>query len=116
MLHFDRLISNIDDGMNLKTRVFIAPKAGVYFFSFSMLKNGWDCDHVEIALRLNGTPIGMSAAGRGLYAAPVTLQSTLKLRKGDRIDLWKSEHGELQQDCFHYYHQFTGSLIEELIE
>ena len=112
VLRYDHLISNVGGGMNLKTGVFTAPKTGMYTFFFSMLKNGWVYEFTEIALRLNGVRVGQSMTGRGFFTAVVSLQTTLKLKKGDRIDLWKS-HGELHQECKIYCHHFTGSLIEE---
>jgi len=116
VLNFDRQVSNIGGGMNLKTGVFTAPKAGIYTFSFSMLKHGYSFDHLTISLRLNGVRIGQSSAGAGPIAVPVTLQSTLKLKKGDRIDLWKST-GEVNRLCATFCHHFTGTLVEEdLIE
>ncbi len=116
VLLFDHQISNSGGGMNLKTGVFTAPKSGVYTFHFSITKNGYTYRVLEIALRLNGVRIGQSYAGTGFFGAPVTLQMTLKLKKGDRIDVWKNQ-GELQVECVSKCHQFTGSLIEEdLIE
>jgi len=116
ILNFDHQVSNAGGGMNLKTGVFTAPKAGVYTFYFSIQKNSWNYEYTEIILRLNGVRIGLSSTGSGIYTGPVTLQTSLKLKKGDRIDLWKS-HGELQVGCMNFCHHFTGSLMEEdLIE
>jgi len=112
VLNFDHQVANTGGGMNLKTGVFTAPKAGMYTFFFSMLKNGWIFELTEIALRLNEVRVGQSMTGRGFFTAVVSLQTTLKLKKGDRINLWKS-HGELHHECKIYCHHFTGSLIEE---
>jgi len=106
-------ISNVGGAMSLKTGVFTAPKAGIYTFSFSILKHGYSLDYITIHLLLNGAQIGLSAAGVGPAANPETVQSTLKLKKGDRIDIWKSKHGELHYLCPNYCHHFTGLLVEE---
>ena len=112
VLRFDNQISNIGGGMDLKSGVFTAPKSGVYTFSFSILKNGYSMDFMDIHLRLNGVRIGKTEAGIGPYSNSATLQSTLKLKKGDRVDLWKSR-GELNRFCTNYCHHFTGLLVEE---
>ena len=98
--------------MDLKTGVFTAPKAGIYTFSFSIMKYGLAFDHLVISLRMNGARIGQSVAGLGPIYVPVTLQSVLKLKRSDRIDLWKSS-GEVNRLCPEYCHHFTGSLLEE---
>ncbi len=112
VLTFDRLITNVGGGMNLETGVFTAPRAGIYTFSFSILKHPYVFDFLEVSLRLNGVRVGHSGAGSGMITAPVTLQSVLRLKKGDRVDLWKS-HGEIHEKCTGgYCHHFSGSLIE----
>jgi len=116
VLRYDHLTSNVGGGMNLKTGVFTAPKAGLYIFSFSIGKNGFSIDYLSIFLRLNGKPIGYSGTSTGFFVAWATLQPILKLKRGDRIDLWKM-HGEIHQQCTVYCHHFSGSLLEEnLIE
>ena len=62
VLRYDHQVSNIGGGMNLKTGVFTAPKAGLYTFSFSMSKTGHEFDFMDINLRVNGVRIGK--AGR----------------------------------------------------
>ena len=58
VLRYDNQVSNAGGGMNLKTGTFTAPKAGVYIFSFSLLKEGFSFDHLTVSLRLNRTVIG----------------------------------------------------------
>jgi len=60
VLSYDHQVINTGGGMNLKTGVFTAPKAGVYNFSFSIMKNGYSLEYLEIILRLNGIRIGLS--------------------------------------------------------
>ena len=112
VLKYDHQVLNVGGGMDLKTGVFTAPKAGVYSFSFSIMKNGLNFDMINIHLRVNGTSLGLSGAGVGPTTNTAALQTTLKLKKGDRIDLWKSR-GELIRFCTEYCHHFTGSLMEE---
>jgi len=112
VLRYDRQLLNVGGGMNLKTGVFTAPKAGLYIFSFSMSKTGYEFDFMDIHLRVNGVRIGKAVAGVGPSANTAAMQSTLKLKKGDRIDLLKSR-GALNQLCTDYCHHFTGSLMEE---
>jgi len=112
VLRYDHQVSNIGGGMNLKTGVFTAPKAGLYTFSFSMSKTGHEFDFMDINLRVNGVRIGKAGAGYGLSGNTAAMQSTLKLKKGDRIDLLKSR-GTLNRECKAHCHHFTGSLMEE---
>ncbi len=109
---YDHQVLNVGRAMDLKTGVFTAPKAGIYTFAFSMVKNGFNVEYLDIFLRVNGKKVGHSWAGKGLFSAPAAMQSTLKLKKGDRVDLLKGTGG-LHSVCSSFCHHFTGWLLEE---
>jgi len=50
----------------------------------------------------------------GLIGAPISIQSTLKLKKGDRVDLWKPSNGGLANHIPSPLDHFTGWLLEAL--
>ncbi len=115
IIRFNEERLNIGGAMNLTSGVFKAPKAGIYYFSFSIGRHGYNFDLLTVNLRLNGYKIGMSVVGKGLFAAPTTFQSTLKLKKGDRVDLWKSTGGALDTFTDESCHHFTGWMLEEMV-
>ena len=118
VLRFDHQISNAGGGMNLKSGVFTAPKAGIYFFSFSIAKDGYNVAAITVSLRLNKWKIGTSYVGGfgvGFGAAPTTIQATLKLKEGDQIDLLKSSSGAVDSSK-EYTNHFTGWLLQVLDE
>ena len=116
VLPFNKIVLNIGSGMNLKSGVFTAPRSGTYSFSFSILKNGYIFSFLDVSLRVNGIRIGNFFAGVGLVALPIVQQSTLKLKKGDSIDLQKGKSGGLSDCPMGYCHHFSGWMLEEDLE
>ena len=66
-----------------------------------------------IYFRVNGNKIGVSSIGRTVAGAPATLHLTLKLKKGDQVDLWKDDHGTLEYRTGEIFHHFSGWLLAE---
>ena len=114
VIRFNKERLNIGKARNPSTGVFTAPKNGIYYFSFSITKEGSSLPEIiHIYLRLNGNKIGLSPAGPGFFAASATIQSTLELKKGDRVDLWKAKGGTLAGSFdAEPLHHFTGWLLE----
>ena len=89
VIRFNKERLNMGGAMNITTGVFTVPKAGIYHFSVTIEKEGYSFDALWIYFRVNSNKIGMSAVGAAVTGAPATLHPTLKLKKGDRVDLWK---------------------------
>ena len=102
---------NVGKVMNVKTGVFTAPKEGIYCFPFFGIKE--ESDNFYVLLRKNENPVKTSI----IYDidvprfSPYGLQSVLRLREGDEIDLylWK---GILFDTDAHLTHFIAGYLIE----
>jgi hypothetical protein len=125
---FDLALVNEGNAMNLTSGKFTAPRPGIYFFSFAgTVRLSTSSSYVDFYSRLylNGNVIGSSNVyeynGPVDQYNPVTLQSTLNLKKGDQlcvqIDysfriIGSSSH--LFDSVNHYTH-FTGFMLEEEI-
>ncbi len=110
--------------MNLTSGKFTAPRPGIYFFSFTGLADfpaSSSKVYLGVKLYLNGGQIGRGyveeANTIGNQNSPMTLQSTLNLKKGDQVWLQFSDQSTgayLVDDSYHYTH-FTGWMLEEEI-
>lgn len=98
---------NIGAAINAQTGVFTTPRSGIYFFSFNGISHNDDGkSSLRIQLQLNGKPL--ATAYGGFESSTVSLQTTIKLNRQDKISLWLS-WGSL----FHLANHLTGFLLQE---
>jgi hypothetical protein len=110
--------------MNLTSGKFTAPRTGIYFFSFTGLakfSTSSSAVYLGVGLFMNGDRIVVGlveeASNGATQHIPLTLQSTLNLKKGDQVWLqivYKSS-GTLRDDTGNHLTQFTGFTLEEKI-
>lgn len=101
----------IGGGMNITSGVFIAPKSGIYQFNFFGLKKALDLEQLIVYLRHNSIRVSGSSTAHGTVMFPVAIHATLKLKRGDRVDIYKEKGDFSHQEPNSV--QFTGSLLEE---
>ncbi|XP_046637840.1 uncharacterized protein LOC124316133 isoform X1 [Daphnia pulicaria] len=122
---FDLALVNEGDAMDLTSGKFTAPRPGIYFFSFAGVGHLNDSPPAWFYsfLYLNGNRIGMSFVkeenGTVDQYSPFTQQSTLNLKKGDRVWVEISYSGSdsylYDLSMNHHLTHFTGFMLEEEI-
>ena len=96
--------------MNITSGIFTVPKSGIYFFSFTGIKDSL-VNYLDLDLYHNSNRItrAYGANVAGLFTA--TLSSTLNLKSGDIISL-RLANGHLYDGGAHYTN-FNGMLLQE---
>ncbi len=107
--------------MDLTSGKFTAPRPGIYFFSFtgvarlySSLSSAWLHSNLYLNGNLIESNVVQDSNGPVSQYSPVTLQSTLKLGKGDQVWVQIENDGSSYLFAGAYTH-FTGFMLEEEI-
>jgi hypothetical protein len=121
---FELAVVNEGNAMDLSSGKFTAPRPGTYFFSFAgvarLASSSLGVDFYS-HLFLNGNRIGSShvyeSNGPVLQMSPLTLQSTLNLKKGDQVWMQIEYTGSSSYlyDNYAQHTHFTGFMLEEEI-
>ena len=110
--------------MDLTSGKFTAPRPGIYFFSFTglvLFPASSSLVVLGVSLYLNGGLIGRGyveeANTDNTQLSPLTLQSTLNLKKGDQVwlEISSQSTGAYLADYSDHYNHFTGFMLQEEI-
>ncbi|XP_046638325.1 uncharacterized protein LOC124316430 [Daphnia pulicaria] len=121
---FDLALVNEGNAMDLTSGIFTAPAQGIYFFSFAGVARLYASSYAELTadLYLNGNLIGgilvRDTVGSADPLSPLSFQSTLNLKTGDRVWVQMNSGGtpSFLSDYTSYHHtHFTGFMLEEEI-
>jgi len=112
IIPFDLVKINLGGGLNSVTGVFTAPKSGFYKFMFNAIKEYSFIEGLHVNIRVNRNVQGESITPMGVNAHSLMLHAILKLKKGDRVDLYK-KGGRLSCNPVYPNSHFSGSLLVE---
>ena len=110
---FEVEVLNVGRAFHLSSGIFTAPRSGIYEFSAKGNKHDKSQNNLFVSLRRNAVPVVNAWADwlhERKFATAFSIQALLKLDKGDRVDLFKSE-GTLYDEETKQYTHFSGKLL-----
>jgi C1q-related factor len=101
---------NVGGGMHIDSGIFTAPKSGIYFFSFTGIKES-SANQLRVHLYHNSNYITVAYGAAVSGHLAMTLSSTLSLKSDDQVSLLLFA-GQLH-DAFYNHTNFNGLLLQE---
>ncbi|XP_060772066.1 complement C1q-like protein 3 [Neoarius graeffei] len=112
ILKFRTVMTNLGDRYDSSTGTFTCKLAGVYHFSYHIVKNGLS---VRADLVLNDHKIVASAvAVDALHTDTASNSAVLQLRDGDRVYVRLNKSDSTFKDTQNLFSTFSGHLLYEL--
>ena len=113
VIPFELVRLNEGGAFDLPSGTFTAPSPGIYHLDFSALKDT-TAIFLQIYLQVNGVSVGVADTNQGSTGSydAVSLSASLRLAKGDRVNLYNNGNNVLYDDSRHFTH-FSGWLVEE---
>jgi len=114
IIPFELALLNEGGAMVLESGIFTAPVPGLYHFEFSGQKS-ISATYLAIFLQLNGENVGIAHTRPGVPGSydSIFLSASLRLKAGDRVNLFNLGNGGVLHDDINHPTHFTGLLVEE---
>uniref|UniRef100_H3AIJ9 C1q domain-containing protein n=2 Tax=Latimeria chalumnae TaxID=7897 RepID=H3AIJ9_LATCH len=107
-IYFDQILVNIGNSFDVERSIFIAPRKGIYSFTFHVVKV-YNRQTIQVSLVLNGWPMISAFAGdQDVTREAATNAVLIQMEKGDKAYL-KLERGNLMGGW--KYSTFSGFLV-----
>jgi len=113
VIPFEVAVLNIGEAFSTTEHFFRAPKSGIYEFNAAGIKDAQQ-SNLRIALRLNGKPVTYVRADHvpeHWMLTPFFLHYIMKVKEGDRIDLFNVGERSMLFDDQRKSTHFTGKLL-----
>ncbi|XP_019964299.1 cerebellin-1 [Paralichthys olivaceus] len=110
-IYFDQILVNVGSHFDPARSIFVAPRKGVYSFSFHVVKV-YNRQTIQVSLVLNGWPVISAFAGdQDVTREAATNAGLVMMERGDKASL-KLERGNLMGGW--KYSTFSGFLVFSL--
>jgi len=113
VIPFELARLNEGGAFNFSSGIFTIPVPGIYHFDLSAVKSHL-AQYLSIHLQVNGATLGNTFTSKSTTGSRdvVSLSASLRLAKGDRVNLVNNGNGVIYDDKGHVTH-FSGWLVEE---
>ncbi len=114
IIPFELARLNEESAFNLISGIFTVPVPGIYHFDFSTLKEN-TANYLGIYLRVNDANVGYAYTWQSATGSQdvVSLSASLRLAKGDTVNLYNAGSGSVLLDNGNHHTHFSGWLVEE---